>query len=117
MRACVRRIANVDDERLQAHHGAVASRFRLLIGTHPRSGRATQSCKHAPAQSRRGFAMDIELRRSISDIQSKLGSLDHRVLKLSGHTGPRRPGGLVARWAAVELLAKAEHVPPAQIAE
>ena len=58
---------------------------------------------------------DYELKRSISDIQSKIASLDHSVMTAARRDRPR-PGGLVARYAAVELLARAQKRSRADVA-
>jgi hypothetical protein len=51
--------------------------------------------------------MDYELRRSISDIQSKISSLDHKVLRMSAGapagSRPGRPGQQLILKAAAQL--------------
>ena len=56
---------------------------------------------------------DYELKRAISDIQSRISSLDYQFRKPSE---PRRDGSLVARMAAALLIGRASKRPPSAVA-
>src|SRR5262245_10638421 len=69
-------------------------------GTYPRIDRASPSI--LPVNQAEGFAMsaDYQLARSVSDIQSKIASLEHLILRSAG-TSAQQPGrGLVLAVAA-----------------
>jgi hypothetical protein len=52
---------------------------------------------------------DVSTQRVLSDIQSKLASLDHRALRaLEGTSGPSRDGNLVVRLALAHLRSRTE---------
>ena len=53
-----------------------------------------------------GFAMDYELKRSISDIQSKIASLDFSVMAASRRAASPSPRDLITRVATCYLLGR-----------
>ena len=61
------------------------------------------------------MSTDYETKRILSDVQSRIASLDYNVMAAAQRARPR-PGGLVARYAACKLLAHAEKRQPEDVA-